>query len=169
MLRKFKRTLAPASLIAVLAAFMVACGSPATDTTTTPDPGTTPPVVDNNNNNGTDTTTDETDTAVDTAHPLAAMHTVLANFPTSTADTAPVIAGGTLRVAEIASSPFAGLLGGAVFSSTQTDSNIALFGGFGSSIFSANSNLAFGNTGIASYTADTQNRRLIIDLNYDVY
>jgi len=166
MLRKFKRAVAPVSLVAILASFLVACGSAANDPAVTQDPGaTTPPsVVDNNNNNnGAD------EIATDLAHPLAAMHETLANFPTSTADTAPAIQGGTLRIAEVASSPFAGLLGGAVFSSNQTDSNIAQFAGLSSSIFSANSNLAFGNTGIATATPDTQNRRLIIDLNYDVY
>ncbi|MCL1923999.1 MAG: hypothetical protein FWF50_00280, partial [Defluviitaleaceae bacterium] len=154
MLRKFKRSIAPTSLMAIIASVLAACGSGIEEAPVPHYPAQTLPITQ--------------DRAED-FHPLATMYAILENFPVHTADTEPVIEGGILRFAEVSSSPFNGLLGGAVFSSTLTDSRIAQFGGFQSSIFSSNSNLSFGNTGIATATPDTENRRLIIDLNYDVY
>ncbi|MCL2235725.1 MAG: ABC transporter substrate-binding protein [Defluviitaleaceae bacterium] len=101
------------------------------------------------------------------------LEAVLAHFPQTTQNTAPPLQrgdeGNILRVAIGSYSTLSGYLGGGVFGwGSGTDNAIAQIAGTNWSIFSSNQNRAFGNTGIATYTVNTEEMYIHITQNYNV-
>ncbi|MCL2573211.1 MAG: ABC transporter substrate-binding protein [Defluviitaleaceae bacterium] len=164
----FKKFLLPIALMLAIMIFAAACGGNDADETEVETPAVTTEDPATQDDDDDDDDVEDVVDAGPAVDPLAAMHAVLENFPTSVQNTNPIIQGGTLRIAEAASSPMSGLLGGAVFSTNATDSAMTDLSGANWSIFSANDSRAFGNTGIASYTVDPVALSMHITLNEHV-
>jgi len=108
-----------------------------------------------------------------TPHPLQPIWDAVERFPQTVVNENPPLqsgdAGNFLRIGHFdVSGTMSGFLGGAVFNTTALDSALGELAGLNWSIFSANSNRAFGETGIATYTVNIEQMYMHITLNHDV-
>ena len=107
-------------------------------------------------------------------NPLAAeimsgVNAVLERFPSHFDDGGVHVEGTTLLYGISSPTPWLGIIGGGVFSTSAICGEIAGFIGTGSSILSTTTEYTFGQDGIANFELDLANNRIIFNMQQDVY
>ena len=125
----------------------------AADPTPTPEPAATPPPPE----------------PAPAGSPLAALDELAELFPIYINTGLPHVPGTTLYLGEVAASPWAGIIGGAIFHDAATDASIATPLGTGRSIFSMNEFMQFGQEGIATWEIDLNAMTFTINQVMDVF
>ena len=100
---------------------------------------------------------------------MAGVNAVLARFPSHFNDGGEHVEGTTLVYGIASTTPWLGIIGGGVFSTSAICSEIASFIGTGSSILSTTTNYTFGQDGIANFELDLENNRIIFNMQQEVY
>ena len=100
---------------------------------------------------------------------MAGVNAVLARFPSNFNDGGTHVEGATLMYGIGSPTPWLGIIGGAVFSTSAICAEIAGFIGTGSSILSATPDYTMGQEGIANFEMDLENSRFIFNMQEYVY
>lgn len=169
-----KKLLLVTALMAMAAFVLSACATNDTPPTGTGDTGAvTATEAANNNNDAGDTATPVTPvTPASGGNPLDALNAALANFTPNISTDGEHVEGSIFRRGIIAPGPFAGIIGGAIFSNSVQDGEIATMLGTNNSIFSTTDDQNFyfwGQEGIATWEFDQNARVLTMTLQQDVY
>ena len=106
--------------------------------------------------------------AAPAGHPLEAMDRVLAQFPQYFEKNEAHVPGTTFNYGMAISSPWAGIIGGAVFSNSVEDSRIQELLGI-RSLFASDEFFRFSNEGVATYEFDLDSNTFTMRLAHDLY
>ena len=101
--------------------------------------------------------------------PLAALDALMERFPQYISTGLSHVPGTTLYYGIIASSPWEGIIGGALFHTSSIDAELSSPLGTNSSIFSISESGQFGQEGIATWEVDLDAFTFTINLVHDVY
>ena len=106
--------------------------------------------------------------AFDETHPLAALFALQDRFPASMVNGETPIQGGDLRVATVSDTPFRGVFHPVFAMDVQTTEIAMWFGGI-SSVFSSTPLRSFGQHGIVTFTFDREEKSFTLTQVEDVY